>query len=94
MELSACTNDTTHRVEEESLEPLSKDPDLQQEASDFRKEVMELGTNNRPRRSLPDLPVEVLSLILGFLPDKKHVRAAVHSCPELLALWYVAASLQ
>lgn len=90
MEPSACTNDTTHSVEDEPLEPLDKASNVQKEASDFRQEIMELGTNNLPRRSLLNLPVEVWCMILGFLPDKKDVRAAVHSCPELLSLWYVA----
>lgn len=95
------TNMATYRAEEDSLdheqdalERLNNASKLQKEASDFGKEISGLGENNTARRSLPDLPVEVWTVILGFLPDKDDFRAAVHSCPKLLSVWYVAASSQ
>lgn len=95
------TNMATCRAEEDSLdheqdalERLNNASKLQEEASNFGKEILGLKANNTTRRSLPDLPVEVWTVILGFLPDKDDFRAAVHSCPELLSLWYVATSSQ
>lgn len=92
---------TTYRAEEDSLdheqdalERLNNASKLQKEASDFGKEILGLEENNAARRSLLNLPVEVWTVILGFLPDKEDFRAAVQSCPELLSLWYVAASFQ
>lgn len=95
------TNMTTFKAEEDSLdheqdalERLNNASKLQNDASDFGTENLGLEENNTARRSLLGLPVEVWIVILGFLPDKRDFRAAVHSCPELLSLWYVAAPLQ
>lgn len=80
------TNTTTYRAEEDSL-------DHEQDAL----ERLNNASNNTARRSLPDLPdlpVEVWILILGFLPDLEDFEAAVYSSPKLFSLWYVAASLQ
>lgn len=101
MEQSALTNMTTYRAGDDSLdhkqdalERLNNASDLQKEAGGFGKDIVGLKANNTARISLLDLPVEVWSLIIGFLPDKKDVRAAVHSSPKLFSLWYVVAPSQ
>lgn len=91
MEILASTDDTISKVEEEFLERLDKALDLQKATSNFKEENVGLETDKSVRRSMPGLPTEVWVMILGFLPDKKHLRAAVHSCRYLLTLWYVAA---
>lgn len=76
---------------EQVLERFDKALGLQEATSDFQEENVELKTDKPVRRSMPGLPAEVWIVILGFLSDKKHLRAAVHSCSYLLSLWYVPA---
>ncbi|KAG6367156.1 hypothetical protein INS49_001340 [Diaporthe citri] len=94
MEPFACPDNTISKLEEEfldleeeALERPDQTSDLLKAASDIRRENVEPETNNPARCSIPDLPVELWTMILGFLPDKNHVRAAVHSCRYLLSLW-------
>lgn len=104
MEPFASTDDTISEVGEEfldleeeflDLEEVLERPDqasdLQKANSDFKDEVVGLETDKPVRSSMLGLPVEVWVMILGFLPDKNHVRAAVHSCRYLRSLWYVSA---
>ncbi|KAK7715301.1 hypothetical protein SLS64_004000 [Diaporthe eres] len=87
MEILASTDDTIGKVEEEFLERVDKTLDLLKATSNFKEENVGLETDKSVRRSMPGLPAEVWVMILSFLPDKKHLRAAVHSCRYLLSLW-------
>lgn len=97
MELVVSTGDAIRKGEEEpldlkndALEHPSQESQLDNGGNGPRGESLELNNNSPPQRSMPDLPVEIWTTILGFLPDKDDVRAVVHSSSYLLSLWYVA----
>lgn len=97
MELVVSTGDAIRKGEEEpldlkddALEHPNQESQPDSVGSDSGEESPELNNNAPPQRSMPDLPVEIWTTILGFLPDKNDVRAVVHSSSHLLSLWYVA----